>query len=654
MALRNASPPGPRGRSLVIGTAGHIDHGKSTLVKALTGTDPDRLKEEKERGITIDLGFAFLALPGGDRLMFVDVPGHERFVKNMLAGAGGVDAALLVVAADESVMPQTEEHLDILTLLAIPRGIVVLTKCGLADAETREVSRMEVAELLKGTFLHGAPIVEVDAISGEGMGLLRGELGRLAAAPRRSDDPRVFRLPVDRVFAIKGFGTVVTGTCQGQPVALGSTVEILPRGKTSRLRGIEVAGDAAAATASGERTGLNLPDVEVADVTRGDVVAPLGALAPAVALRAIVSVLPKASAPIRARQRVHVHLHAAEVLARVRFLEKGRQQIAPGSSAAVTLLLESPAVAVWGDRFVLRRYSPLVTIAGGRVLLADLEGGPPARPDAALLAALAGDDTATAAEALLVHAGIGGIAPAELVRRLGLVRERVPAPRDAGITDAGRLVARGALDAAADELVRHVEKHHRRAPQEAGAGREAARGALFPRLHADLFRAVVARAEEDRRLVLDGDVLRLPGFTVATTAEEAAHLARLEAVFRDAGSNPPAPAEACRSLGIPEAQGERLIVLLCREGALRRIGGGLIFHALVLDAIASRVSALLPGKPTISVPEFKDLAGTSRKYAIPLLEHLDSRRVTERKGDLRRILPRRSTTPEAPTSDGGA
>ena len=639
----DTTPPPPG--TLVIGTAGHIDHGKSTLVKALTGTDPDRLQEEKERGITIDLGFAFATLPDGTGAMFVDVPGHERFVRNMLAGAGGIDAVLLVVAADESVMPQTREHLDILELLRVGSGIVALTKADLVDADMLTLAEMEVRELVAGTFLADAPVVAVDGVSGRGLPELVARLEELARRqPPRADD-RMFRLPVDRAFALKGFGTVVTGTTLGGTLEVGATIELFPSHATSRVRSVEVAGVARAEARAGERTALNLPEIGATAVARGEVAAMPSSLTPTTTLYARIELLSTSPVELESYHRVRLHIGAAEVLARVHPLTG--EPIEPGAAALARLSLESPVTAVWRDRFVIRRYSPVVTIGGGTVLHgADDPLRMRPRQVASWLAELEDVDLAGAVAVLARHAGVGGIVAAELTPRLGYPPVRLDAELSAGVdsgrllvTEGGRHVDRAALEPRWARIESLVEDHHRAHPLSPGIGKELLRKTVLPNAPADVFRLCLASLAATGRIEVDADMVRRPGFEVRTSDADTEALGRLEALFLAAGVNPPAPAEAFATLGLAPERGEMLLGLLARRGAIRRIGGALHFHARVLDEVAERLAALLPERETISVSDFKDLVGTSRKYAIPLLEHMDARAVTERRGDARRILP---------------
>src|SRR5258705_3212557 len=400
-------------RHVVVGTAGHIDHGKTSLVKALTGTDTDRLPEEKARGITIDLGFAFLEEPDGLVIEIVDVPGHERFVKNMLAGAGGIDLALLVVAADEGVMPQTREHLAICQLLRIKGGLVVMSKAGVAEPEWIDLVREDVRRALAPTFLAGCPIVAAAVKTGTGMPELRAARADLARAVPAKDPDRTARLPIDRVFTVKGFGTVVTGTLVAGRFAVDEKVEVYPRGLQSKVRGLQVHGHTVPQSTAGQRTAVNLQGVERAAIERGDVLAPAGTLVPTLLLDGTLELLEDAPRPVKTRDRVRFHVGRQEVSARV--LRVARPELAPGGSGQARFRLEPPVVALPGDRFVVRSYSPIVPIGGGSVL----DIAPPRfkrrGPElAAHLALLAAGESPAGLEEHLKQAGVAGARGAEL------------------------------------------------------------------------------------------------------------------------------------------------------------------------------------------------------------------------------------------------
>jgi len=639
-------------RTLVVGTAGHIDHGKSTLVTALTGTDPDRLKEEKARGITIELGFAHAEVASGVTVSFVDVPGHERFVRTMLAGAGGVDAVLLVVAADEGVMPQTREHFDICRLLRVPRGAVALTKADAADAETIALAALDVRELVAGSFLEGAPIVPVSAVTGQGLDALRGVLAELARTAGRRDAGGSARLPVDRVFSMRGFGTVATGTLVAGTLRVDDTLAVLPGTATAMIRGLHVHGQSRREAVAGERVAVNLAGLEVAAVPRGAVLAAPRSLAPSRRIDAAVTLLAGVP-PLRHGARVRLHQGTAEVLARVS-IAGAAAEIAAGGSADVRLRLERPAAMTRRDRFILRTYSPLVTIGGGVVLDPD----PPrlglrAARAVSRLAALhlrddPADDVRAAAERMIADAGAAGTSVASLVPRLGVaagdVRRAIGALVEAGtvLSADDRVCARAALEAPIAALLAGVQAFHQAQPLAAGLPLEDARTRWFAAVAPPIAARVFADLAAAGRIVAR-DTIALAGHRLDLSPEEADVLARLETRFRDAGLTPPdgSVMALAGELGRPAATVERVLQLALRQRRLVRLDT-LVFHPEALAALkadmARRKQAAAGGAATVDVKAFKDAYGISRKFAIPLLEYLDRERVTRRAGDVRVVL----------------
>lgn len=626
-------------RHVVVGTAGHIDHGKSTLVHALTGIDPDRLKEEKERGITIDIGFAHLDLGEGLTLGIVDVPGHERFVKNMLAGVGGIDLVMLVIAADEGVMPQTREHLAICQLLRIPSGCVVLTKADLAEPEWLELVQEDVRGFLRGTFLEGAPVLRVSAKTGEGLPALREALGRLArAAPARATDA-TFRLPIDRVFTIRGFGTVVTGTVAAGRLALDERVEVYPRALQAKVRGIQTHGRPVPAAVAGQRAAVNLQGVERAAIERGDVLSLPGLLQPTYMLDATCELLADAPAPLKPRQRVRFHIGTSEVMARVHLLEG--DAIEPGRTGYVQLRLEAPVVALPRDRYVIRSYSPMVTIGGGELL----DVAPPkARRGADPVSRLRTLERGTPADVLETYVervGGGGA-------RTAALRARTPFGPDALRELLQDLVARGRVfvvdrewyvhAAAAERLRQQAEAElaafHAREPLRPGMSKEELRTRLGG-LEERVFLALLERFAAGGSLIVDRDKVRRADHTVRLTAEQQGALDRLEAEFREAGVAPPTLEEAFERLGLAAPLGQAVAQLLLDARRLVRVREGLYVHADPLRGAVERVLGFLRERREITPQDIKDLLGISRKYAIPLLEWLDAQRLTVRVGDKR-------------------
>jgi selenocysteine-specific elongation factor len=624
-------------RSLIVGTAGHIDHGKSALVQALTGTDPDRLKEEKERGITIDLGFAHLDLGGGLTASFVDVPGHERFVRNMLAGAHGIHAALLVVAADESVMPQTREHFHICRLLGIPRGLIALTKCELADLEMQAVAEAEVRGLVEGSFLEGAALVRVSARTGQGLAELRAELARLAAEAKPPSAEGLLRLPVDRAFILRGFGTVVTGTLVSGRLRLGEEVELLPGGRRARVRGLQVHGLSAPEVEAGHRTACNLAGLEVSEIERGDVLVRPGTLRPTSVLDVQLTLLP-GEKPLADQARVRVHVASAEVLARVRLAGGGKLE--PGASVRAHLRLERPAVAGRGDRLVLRSYSPAVTIGGAEVLdpLAPRRRRHEPAPE---LSRPAQEPAAAAARRMVEASRAAGVTAELLAARLTVPLADLP--RLMAVVDGiaavgkepGAYLSQAALDGLRAEVRALLGRFHADNPLKAAMPREELRRRVFGRSPAGAFEHVLEAMASAGEVRPEADVVALAGHEVRLTGEEQAVREGLLEAAAAAGLQGLEPASAAAG-GNPRVR-ERVARVLVSEGRLERVGEALV-HQPALERMKEEVRRRWPPGSRLDVAAFKEMTGLSRKYVIPLLEYLDRERVTRRSGNDRVVL----------------
>jgi selenocysteine-specific elongation factor len=624
-----------RMKNIIAGTAGHIDHGKTALVRALTGIDTDRLQEEKRRGISIDLGFAHLDLAPELRIGFVDVPGHERFVKNMLAGVGGIDLVLLVIAADESIMPQTREHFDICRLLGIRQGIVVLTKADLVDRDMLILARLEAEEFVAGSFLEGAPCVAVSSTTGEGLDELRARLAELAATIPAKDSSRHFRLPIDRAFSMRGFGTVVTGTLVSGSVAREQEVELHPGGRRLRVRGIQVHGQAADRALAGQRTALNLAGIEPQDLARGMVLAEPGRFRATNVLDCALDLLPSAK-PLKNRAPVHFHAGTAEVEAEVRLLEQS-ETVRPGARAYVRLILREPLLAAPGDRFIVRMFSPVVTIGGGVVV--DITGRRVRRGDTASQR-LSTLERGTPSErvASLVRESQYGMSLAGLAAATGLGEAEIEQAAASRALLAIRqpelwLVDREWSRAALARVTDVVRDFHRRYPLAPGMPREEARSREFPGAPPFLLDALVA---SDGGLVAEGEMLRLASHKVVLKQDEEQASASMEAVFEKAGLAVPPVTEVLAKSGVDPARARTLLQILLRQGCLVKIGADLVFHRSALDRLR-QILAPYKGQ-RLAVPQFKDLAGVSRKYAIPLLEYLDRERVTRRDGDQRVVV----------------
>jgi selenocysteine-specific elongation factor len=629
---------------LVVGTAGHIDHGKSTLVHALTGIDPDRLKEEKARGITIELGFAHAEI-GGARVAFVDVPGHEKFVRTMLAGVGGVDFVILVVAADESVMPQTREHFDICRLLDVDDGCIVVTKADAADADTRALVALEAAELVRGSFLEGRPIVQVSARTGEGLDELRGVLTEAAARVRVRPVSGVVRLPIDRVFTMKGFGTVVTGTLLGGRVEPGREYVLLPGERIAKVRGIQVHGAAEDAAAAGQRTALNLGGVEAADVTRGQTLAVAGTLSVTRRADVEVELLPRTK-PLRHGARLHVHHGTSEVLGRVSIAGADRTEVAAGARALARLRLEAPAALTRGDRVILRSYSPPVTI-GAATVLDPTPAARGIRSEAGVrrLSELRAVDAAGAYAAMVRDRGLRGVPLADGVARAGLAPSEVAdvakqLESDGSVVRVGdRLVSTSALTGASEAVVALVRAFHAEHPISEGVPREEARARVFRGVEPALFEAAMRRLVAARAIV-DRERLALPSHKAALPGGEAT-VARVEQAYRESGLTPPDRSAIAEKAGVTADVAEAASAYLIRRKTLLKLDT-LIVHREALEDLKRDMAGLKAAGAgavvKIDVMQFKDRYGVTRKYAIPLLEFLDRERVTRRVGDARVLL----------------
>jgi selenocysteine-specific elongation factor len=609
-------------------------------VQALTGTDPDRLKEEKERGITIDLGFAHAELLPGLVASFVDVPGHERFVRHMLAGAHGIDAALLVVAADESVMPQTREHFHICSLLGIPRGLVALTKCDLVDADTQAIAELELRELVAGSFLEGRPILRVSSRTGAGLDALRAALSALAAeAPPRSS-AGLLRLPIDRVFSLKGFGTVVTGTLVAGEIRVGEEIEVLPSGRLARVRGLQVHGDAVEQACAGTRTAVNLVGVELEHLTRGELLARPQTLRPTSMLDVELTLLAGARR-LADGTRVRVHVASAEALARVRLLEAAA--VEPGGLGLAQLRLESPLVAGRGDRIVLRAYSPAETI-GGAVVVDPLPPRRRASDAAKVRAAREAGTPAAAAVAFATEAGEAGIDAALLAARL-----TVPLPsllEAAGSTrelvvlgpDPGTVISTAALGRLGERTTAALAVFHAQQPLRAGMPREELRERVFAHAAAPAFERALAELDKAGTLRLLPDAVALARHQVTLSAgEEEAKQLLVDSAQSAALFGVELPALASTSRKDPKLL-ERVSRVLVSERVLARVGDSLLVHREHLDRLKQAVRERWPSGSRLEVAGFKDMTGLSRKYVIPLLEFLDRERVTRRAGSDRIVL----------------
>jgi selenocysteine-specific elongation factor len=637
-------------KHIVMGTAGHVDHGKTALIRRLTGVDTDRLKEEKERGITIELGFASLTLPDGRILGVVDVPGHERFVRHMVAGAAGIDMVLMVIAADEGVMPQTREHFEICTLLGIRKGFVVLTKIDMVDKEWLSLVKEDVGEFLRGTFLSGASIVEVSSLTGEGFPMLVETIARVSAEVEETADIGIFRLPVDRVFTMKGFGTVVTGTLASGKVTLGEEVEVSPIRLRAKVRGIQVHNQAVETAEAGQRTAVNLQGVERTAIERGYLLTLPDALVGSHRLDCIYRHLAGAARKIRNRTLVRFHTGTSEVMARMILLD--RDELEPGEEGPVQLFLSAPLATVAGDRFVIRSSSPVTTIGGG-VIIDPLpakhkrsQGGLSEEFDR-----LSGSDQMERVATVMERARIGGIAESLLVVRTGIRRselrkilETMFSVKRAVLVDRDetRVLSGQVYSGLLERITAELKAYHERFPLKEGLSREELRTTLDLGDGAGqkIFGMAVRELEKKGVLCVEKENIRLTGHQVRLEGEMEDLRAKLARLYREAGLAPPTMKEVLEKF--PERKKEimSLIQVMTREGEVVRLNEELSFHRDALEQLREKYRENLIREGTATPQSFREWTGLSRKFTIPLMEYFDLTKLTVRTGDCRILRER--------------
>jgi selenocysteine-specific elongation factor len=634
-------------KNLILGTAGHIDHGKTSLVKALTGIDTDRLKEEKERGITIELGFAHLELPGGIVLGIVDVPGHERFVRTMAAGAGGMDMVVLVIAADEGIMPQTREHLDICRLLGVKRGLVALNKCDMVDTDWQDLVVEEVRDYLSGTFLEGAPIVPVSSRTMEGIEELKSALASLAAEVEEKTSEGPFRLPVDRVFTVPGFGTVVTGTLLSGSVKTGDEVEILPTGTESRVRTLQTHGKSEDHASAGQRVAINLQGVEHASVSRGDVVVPRNLYRTTRVIDARLTCIDSASREMKHRSVLRLHSATYEVPAQLIILEG--DSVAPGETRMVQLRLKSPALLLPGDFFILRSYSPPVTVGGGMVL----DPAPPRRRRRSaealeLLNTLQDGEDSEKVRLMVRESLLTGISIDEISIRSGLNTKLLEATIT-GLLSRGLIVqavrtprvflSSEAFENLKSSLMGALESYLRDNPLKEGIGKEELRTRLPKRSDHRFFGPVLTSLEKEGKVTVERELVKMQGYKTSAGGDRSVIHKRIESALNGGGYEPPSVRELCDSLRLGEKEILDHLNLLARENLAVKIRSDLFYSPSALSEIREKLVSRLKEKGEINPSEFRELTGLSRKFMIPLLEYFDREKVTIRVGDKR--VPRK-------------
>ena len=635
-------------KHLILGTAGHIDHGKTSLVKLLSGVDTDRLPEEKSRGITIELGFASMELPGDIQLGIVDVPGHERFVRAMVAGVGGMDMVMLVIAADEGIMPQTREHLDICRLLGVKQGIIVLTKSDLVDVEWLELVTEEVRDFVAGSFLEGAPIVPVSARLGTGAEQLKEELRRMARSIEQKRNDGAFRLPVDRAFTVAGFGTVVTGTLLSGQVRVGDEVELLPSGICTKIRGIQAHGSAAEIGSAGQRLALNLQGVDNNQAQRGDIVAPRGLYNTTRVADVEITCLKSSPRPLKHRSTLRLHSATYEVTAQVILFDKA--SLEPGESTFAQLRLASPVLLLNGDPFVLRTASPSHTVGGGTIL----DPAPPRRRRRSvealgLLESMSLGDEAEMVERLVAAALLSGISFKELLWRSGLSAKRLEAalslPLSSGnvvqmVRDPRLFLSRDSFINLCDTLYNRLETYLENNPIKDGISREELKTRIPARSDQRFFNQCLLQLESEKKVVAERDQVKLLGRKMETADDTANIQQKLEAELINSAAEPPTVKELCELLRLAEKPVLEHLSLLVRQGRAVKVKSDLYYAPGPLQLISDTLLEHLQAKGEITPAEFREITGLSRKFMIPLLEYFDSLKMTVRVGD-KRLLRRR-------------
>jgi selenocysteine-specific elongation factor len=629
---------------VIMGTAGHIDHGKTSLIRALTGIDCDRLEEEKRRGITIELGFAFLDLPGNKRLSIVDVPGHERFVKNMVAGASGVDFVLLVIAADEGVMPQTREHLEICSLLGVETGLVALTKVDMVEEEWLEMVTEDVRGFLAASFLAEAPILPVSSQTGQGLEALRAELGRMVDIyqPKRRTD--LFRLPIDRIFTMKGHGTVVTGTMVSGSLAMGDDVLIYPREIATKVRGLQSHGETVDLAPAGRRTAVNVPGLEVADIERGEVLARPSTLFPHLVWDVELTCLSSSPRALRHRTEIHLHHGSRETLARLYLLD--RDKLAPGETALCQLRFTEPMVGVYGDRCVLRSFSPLRTVAGGKLI--NPLGRKVKRFSTELerLASLASGQGEALILTQLDLSGPAGLRFNELrimtnleSKQLEHALQQLSGKQQVFQFDREErgYVSASVVAGLSETALKTLGEYHKKEPLKLGLPRGAFTAVWSKEVAAKLAHFLVERMLKKGELTAEQEVLRLPGHKVSLATDQADLRKKLMTAYEAGGLTPPNLKDVLDPLGLSFKEASAVFKVLMDEGALTKVKEDMFFSSVALKGLRDKLVGYFAGAEEMGPVEFKDLTGLSRKYAIPLLEYFDKEKLTVRVGDKRRL-----------------
>ena len=632
-------------KQIILGTAGHIDHGKTSLIKALTGIDTDRLKEEKLRGITIELGFASLDLPSGQHLGIVDVPGHEKFVKNMVAGATGIDIVTMVIAADEGVMPQTREHMEICTLLGINHGFVVLTKSDLVDEEWLELVTEDVREFTRGTFLEDKPMVPVSSVTGQGIPEFLKILDETSTGVPPRSSAGIFRLPVDRVFTMKGFGTVITGTLVSGNIRVGDTIMVYPSAITSKVRGIQVHNQSVNSAEAGMRTAINFQGLERASVSRGNVLARPGDLKSSYMVDISFHFLGSNKKRLKNRTLVRLHTGTSEVLGNLVLLDT--EELLPGTSTIVQLRLDSPVVVVKDDRFVIRSYSPVRTIGGGHVVNPIPIKHKRFKPD--VTEGLKGLSDSTPEDVIAHHAVESlykGVTFSDLKimtnmpdKQLDQILQDLLSKRTIILVDKENriFIHHSTFEKLKQEFTHYMGNYHRAKPLKAGMPKEELKTKLLSAPSSKLFNMTLIQMIKDRQIIAEENIVRLASHRVSLAVDQSDIRQKILKAYKESGLTPPYFRDLSKTMGVDPTQSKDVLMLLIDEGLIVKVKEDLYFHTAAIDDLKKRLVTYLENHEEITTPQLKDMTGVSRKYLIPLIEHFDAKNITLRVGDTRRL-----------------
>ena len=635
-------------KQIILGTAGHIDHGKTTLIKALTGINTDRLKEEKLRGITIELGFAHLELPSGQRLGIVDVPGHEKFVKNMVAGATGIDLVALVIAADEGIMPQTREHMEICSLLGIRHGMVVITKTDMVDEEWLALVQEEIGDFTRGTFLEESPVMPVSAVTGQGLPDFMETLDCICKDIPEKKATGLFRLPVDRVFSMKGFGTVITGTLVSGKIAVGDRIMLYPSGATSKVRGLQVHNQSLEQAEAGMRTAINFQGLDRAAVNRGDVLAKPDDLVLSYMVDADLNYLSSNAKPLKNRTQVRFHTGTSEIMGVVVVLD--REEILPGDNAVVQIRLDTPVSLVKEDRYVLRSYSPIRTIGGGAILNPIPSKHKRNRPD--IIEGLQLLKQASPEEIVrlqIENTGFKSCTFGELSimtnlpeKQLDRILQTMTSKKEALLIDKEkrRYIHQNIFAQLQEALRSQLTEYHEKHPLKPGMSKEELKSKLPPNVDNKLYLLALQQLQKSEVIAQEEDIVRLSNHRVALGVDQRALRENMLAIYRKEGLTPPYFKDVCATLSAPPQEAKQVMSLLIDEGQMVKIKEELYCHQEPLERLKDQLVSFLHDHGEISTPQFKDMTGASRKYVIPLIEYFDATQLTIRVGDIRKLRKR--------------